>query len=139
MNVPLLLNFCIRLLPESVTYTFPEESTAIPEGVLNCPSAVPEDPHSVMNVPLLAIFCIRLLPVSVTYTIPEESTAIPEGSRNCPSSEPGVPHFFINEYPFVVCILGGALVAFIDDDDDGALVAFGEGAGWIVVGDGVLP
>ena len=39
IKLPLLSNFCIRLLPLSATYTLPTESMAIAEGELNWPSA----------------------------------------------------------------------------------------------------
>ena len=50
MNLPLLSNFWILLFsPKSATYTFPEESIAIPEGFMNCPSPNPLVPHEVIK------------------------------------------------------------------------------------------
>ena len=95
IKVPLLWNFCTRLLSVSVTYTFPDESTAMPVGLLNCVLLVPGVPYFAIKVPLLWNFCTRLLSVSVTYTFPDESTAMPVGLLNCVSLIPGVPYFAI--------------------------------------------
>ena len=51
MKLPSLSNFCIRLLPLSVTYTYPkEESTEIPQAWSNCPSPVPYLPQFAIKV-----------------------------------------------------------------------------------------
>src|SRR6185437_7979423 len=55
---------------------------------------------------------MRVLEESLTYTFPEESTAMSFGPLNCPLDVPREPHFVTNEYPFAVCIIGGALDAF---------------------------
>src|SRR6476620_9664915 len=81
----------MRLLLLSATYTFPEESVAIPCGLLNCPPPKPFDPHFVIKLPLLSNFWIRLLSLSTSYTLPEESIAIPTGKPNCPSPLPSEP------------------------------------------------
>ncbi|MDQ6723496.1 MAG: hypothetical protein M3Z01_04440, partial [Thermoproteota archaeon] len=46
-------------------------STAMPDGPLSCPFALPVDPHVVINVPLRENCWIRSLPVSVTYSEPD--------------------------------------------------------------------
>ena len=76
----------ILLPPVSATYTFPESSTAIPDGALNlakmpCPSAMPEavEPANVLTNPPAVIFRISLFPTSATYILPDLSTAIPDG------------------------------------------------------------
>ena len=45
MKLPVGVNFWIRLLPESATYTSPVESTATPLGEVKLPSPVPTLPH----------------------------------------------------------------------------------------------
>jgi hypothetical protein len=47
------VNFWIQLLPESDTKTFPDLSTAIPSGELNCPLPVPLNPHFRMKEPVI--------------------------------------------------------------------------------------
>src|ERR671918_915327 len=86
------VNTCTRLFPRSTTYALPEESSAIPVGSWNCPSAEPGVPHFVIKFPLLSNFCIRLLPSSTTKIFPDASTARPGGLLNCPLSVPDVPH-----------------------------------------------
>src|SRR5215216_6471502 len=87
---------CIRLFPRSTTYTFPDESIAIPVGSSNCPSPVPSVPHFVINFPFLSNFWIRLLPSSTTKIFPEVSTARLAGLINCPFPLPDVPHLVKN-------------------------------------------
>ena len=73
----------IRLLVESPTYTFPDESTATPEGplkVARIPLSLVDPgeplPANVDTTPKGVILRIRLLSVSATYICPDESNAI---------------------------------------------------------------
>ena len=73
-------NTWTRLFPLSATYTFPESSTAMPDGPLNWPSPRPGPPMVAAWFPDGSNTWTRPLPVSATYMAPvEPSTATPTG------------------------------------------------------------
>src|SRR5918994_2141011 len=113
-NFPSLSNFWISLVLSSDTKTFPEGSTASPDGYLKLPSPSPREPQDFIKLPLLSNFCTLLLPESATKTFPEGSTPIPSGpsllsswTLNWPFSSPSEPHFSI-KLPLLsnFCIFG---------------------------------
>ena len=95
IKVPLFLNFWMRLLPLSATYTLPEESIATPNGALNSPLAEPAEPQVLIKVPPLLNTWTRWLRTSATNTLPDLSRAIPSGNSNWPVAEPSVPQVLI--------------------------------------------
>ena len=76
MKLPVLVNFWMRWLPVSATYTLPEASTAMPMGPLNCPAPLPVVPHEVSRVPA-EVYLNTASPLS-TKTFPP-IVAIPIG------------------------------------------------------------
>ena len=91
----------MQWLPESATYTFPEESTATPAGNLNfaevpTPFMKPcELPASVVTSLLREMRRMRLFVASDTIKLPDMSTAMPVGCQKraevpFPSAEPCV-------------------------------------------------
>src|SRR5687768_6954427 len=79
INSPVLINFCTRWLPESVTYTLPSESNATTAGPSNCPGPDPAVPQEVMKSPSFENICIRLFPKSGTNTLSSELTETSHG------------------------------------------------------------
>src|SRR4051794_17490352 len=79
----------ISLLPVSATNTLPDESTAMPDGALNCADvpvalvlpAVP-DPANVVTTPAAVTLRMRLFSASATYMLPELSKSKPLGPLN---------------------------------------------------------
>src|SRR4029453_6260966 len=55
-KLPVLVNFWMRWLALSATYTFPLSSTAMLVGPLNCPPRAPGS-HFVRNVPQGGVHC----------------------------------------------------------------------------------
>src|SRR5579862_1917677 len=58
MSVPTSSNFCTRLLPRSVTYTWPAPSVVTQPGPWNWPSSLPCVPHSSTNVPQASVVVV---------------------------------------------------------------------------------
>src|SRR5689334_25027645 len=58
MSVPTSSNFWTRLLPRSVTYTWPAPSVATQPGPWNWPSPLPCVPHSCTNVPHASVVVV---------------------------------------------------------------------------------
>src|SRR6476620_3318317 len=102
----------MRLFSKSDTYALPDESVAIPNGVLNWPLAEPAEPQVLIKVPPLLNTWIRSLLLSTTYTLPEEPIARCVGNLNWPLAEPSVPHFlmkvpsFLNFLDTVIATIG---------------------------------
>ena len=90
-NVPSLVNFWIRSLRQSATYTWPSAAHS-PHGRLNCPSPLPFSPHWARYPPSAVNFWMRWLFWSAMYMLSSASMAIPAGPFSSPSPLPIAPH-----------------------------------------------
>src|SRR5258706_6359050 len=79
MNVPVDVNFWIRSLPISATYTFPSASVASAPGEENCPGPAPADPQRVTLAPAGVNTLMRLESDTARYMFPPAPAATPVG------------------------------------------------------------
>src|SRR5579862_8988898 len=69
MSVPTSSNFWTRLLPRSVTYTWPAPSVATQPGCWNWPAPAPRLPHIVTKVPQARVLVVHWSPAHASQQL----------------------------------------------------------------------
>ncbi len=93
INFPLRVNNCTLTFLKSATAICPSESTAMPEGHMNCPSPIPLLPILEMNFPESSYICTRKLFVSETTMLLSAVTVMCLGEFSFPSALPYPPNW----------------------------------------------